>query len=832
MASPTLTELDGRRLQLTSLDKVLYPATGTTKAEVIDYSLQVAGAMLPHCAGRPVTRKRWVDGVGTAADPGAAFFTKNLDSGTPDWVVRADLQHSDHRSTYPLVNDRASLVWMAQMAALELHVPQWRFGSAGEVLAPDRIVFDLDPGAGVSLPEVAEVATWVRDILTGMGWACVPVTSGSKGIHVYAALDGGASADQVRAVAQELAKSLEADHPDRVISRMKRAERAGKVFIDWSQNHPNKTTIAPYSLRGTVEPYAAAPRSWDELADPGLRQLRPAEVLERLAEHGDLMTAGLAGAAGADALDPYRGKRRADRTPEPVPDAVRLTGEQVFVVHEHHARRLHWDLRMSYCGVLTSFAVPKGLPTDPARQHLAVQTEDHPLDYLTFSGTIPAGEYGAGTMSVWDTGTFEVHKWWLGKEIIVTLHGGDHGPLAEHAPAKYALICTDPAERQWLVHAMKHGAGSRAAPRTASPAVAGTPASTSDHPPPAPTQASPAVAGSPTTPPEHPEPAPGQVSPAVVRPMLATSGTPADVGENWAIEMKWDGQRVLARIEAEQVRLWARSGREITTSYPELAELDLHADSALLDGEVVALDPEGRPSFALLQPRMQASAAEVARAARRQPVHYLAFDVLEVNGQDLTRQTYTDRRDLLARLIEPTDHVQVPEAFDGDLDAALAASHAYGLEGVLAKHPDSKYLPGRRSSTWIKIKHTEAVDVVICGWRPGRGERTGQVGSLLVAVPTDDGELRYVGRVGTGFSSSDTRRWPAMLAPEEIEAPAVLDVPAADARDARWLQPVRVAEVEFGEWTPTGRLRHPRWRGWRPDLTPAQISAPNAAPGR
>src|SRR5699024_5558764 len=161
-------------------------------------------------------------------------------------------------------------------------------------------VFDLDPGPGVGLGQVAEVARWVRDILSGMGWASVPVTSGSKGIHVYAALDGGASADQVRSVAAELAKALEADHPDLVISRMKRAERAGKVFIDWSQNHPNKTTVAPYSLRGTLSPHVAAPRTWAELEEDGLRQLTPEEVIERLADQGDLMAAGLAGADTAD----------------------------------------------------------------------------------------------------------------------------------------------------------------------------------------------------------------------------------------------------------------------------------------------------------------------------------------------------------------------------------------------------------------------------------------------------------------------------------------------------------------------------------------------------
>src|SRR5699024_2518742 len=263
-------------------------------------------------------------------------------------------------------------------------------------------------------------------------------------------------------------------------------ERAGKVFIDWSQNHPNKTTVAPYSLRGTPTPHVAAPRTWAELAEADLRQLTLEDVVARLASDGDLMAAGLAGAetgndgptspdrvAATDALTNYRGKRRADRTPEPVPDAVAAPGEEVFVVHEHHARRLHWDLRMSYLGVLTSFAVPKGLPTDPTRQHLAVQTEDHPLDYLTFSGRIPAGEYGAGEMTVWDTGTIENHKWWLGKEIIETLHVRADGPLAEQEPAKFALICTDATERQWLVHAMKPGTSRRSptrAPRPAGPA--------------------------------------------------------------------------------------------------------------------------------------------------------------------------------------------------------------------------------------------------------------------------------------------------------------------------------------------------------------------------
>lgn len=288
MPATPLVDVDGRRLRLTNLDKVLYPETGTTKGDVIHYYAAIAPALLPHLAERPVTRKRWPDGVGSAAAPIEAFFEKDLGMGVPDWVLRQTILHSGGEKRYPVVTDRATLVWLAQTAALELHVPQWRFDTERR---PTRMVLDFDPGEGTGLVECAQVALWAKAILDDMGLATFPVTSGSKGIHVYAPLDGRLSSDQVSDVAHELARALETDHPDDVTSTMSKARRVGKVFIDWSQNNAKKTTISPYSLRGTARPFAAAPRTWDEIAAPGLIQLEFSDVLDRFENAGDLLWA-------------------------------------------------------------------------------------------------------------------------------------------------------------------------------------------------------------------------------------------------------------------------------------------------------------------------------------------------------------------------------------------------------------------------------------------------------------------------------------------------------------------------------------------------------------
>ncbi|TQF66466.1 ATP-dependent DNA ligase [Rhodococcus spelaei] len=277
MSHDAAVVVGGKRLSLTNLDKVLYPETGTTKAEVLQYFTQVGAVMVPLLAGRPVTRKRWPDG--TAATP---FFQKNVDSATPAWVERRTMTHGSKTIAYPLVDDLAALVYFAQSGSLEFHVPQWRFGADGQPMHPDRLVVDLDPGPGVSLEQCAEVALRVRERLQRHGLDALPVTSGSKGIHLYSGLAEGWTSQRCVEFAKAIAVDLERETPKTVISKMTRAQRDGKVFVDWSQNSASKTTVSPYSLRGTARPTVAAPRTWAELAAAGLRQLDFGEVLGRL----------------------------------------------------------------------------------------------------------------------------------------------------------------------------------------------------------------------------------------------------------------------------------------------------------------------------------------------------------------------------------------------------------------------------------------------------------------------------------------------------------------------------------------------------------------------
>jgi bifunctional non-homologous end joining protein LigD len=282
-------EVDGRVLALSNLEKVLYPQTGTTKAEIIAYYTQVAPILLPLVADRPVTRKRWPDGVA-----GQPFFEKNAPQGTPDWVrtVRLPVPGSTKaRETidFTLMDGLADLVWTANLAALEIHVPQWTVGPRGAVRGPDRLVVDLDPGAPAGLAECTEVAFAVRDRVAADGLTCYPVTSGGKGMQLYAPISGRQDAMTVHAYAKQIAEELERDMPKLVVSRMTKALRPGKVLVDWSQNHPAKTTISPYSLRGRDHPTVAAPRTWDELEAGGLTQLEYDDVLARLDADADLL---------------------------------------------------------------------------------------------------------------------------------------------------------------------------------------------------------------------------------------------------------------------------------------------------------------------------------------------------------------------------------------------------------------------------------------------------------------------------------------------------------------------------------------------------------------
>jgi bifunctional non-homologous end joining protein LigD len=828
-------EVEGRTLRVSNLEKVYYPSTGTTKAEVLDYYRRIAPVMIPQAARRPATRKRWVDGVGTAEHPGKVFFRKDLEDHAPDWVPRADIEHSDGTSTYPLIDETAVLVWLAQLAALEIHTPQWRFDEDAAPSNPDRLVLDLDPGEGAGLPDCARVAGWCREILVDMGMEPVPVTSGSKGIHLYAPLDGASTAEEIAQVAHELAKALAEDHPDHVVSDMKKSLRAGKVLVDWSQNNGHKTTVCPYSLRGRLRPTVAAPRTWEEIEDPELEQLELEEVLQRVEDGIDPIEvlagapgdsacpraranagagAGSGGASPAekarDRLEVYRSKRDAERTPEPFPSddsepaaAQRALDaeEPMFVIQEHHASSLHWDFRLEHDGVLVSWAVPKGPPLEVGVNRLAVQTEDHPLEYGTFEGAIPKDEYGGGDVTLWDTGTAEIEKWREGKEVIAVCHGQESGGLGG-IPRRFAFIHTGgmgekrrsaaeqrKSEANWLLHLMKEQPGAQA------------PASQQ----------------------------PGEP----ISPMLATLGSRDDIRDqhDWAFEMKWDGVRVIAAVTTDAVRLTSRNGKDLTATFPELLTLKevidpevLAQGETVLDGEVVALDSRDRPSFSRLQRRLGLTRKrDVERAQEDVEVQLMLFDLLRRGGESLLRTPYRERREALFETVETNAHIQLPHADHGDVDHAIELSKELQLEGVMAKTESGVYRPGKRSRTWIKIKNARHQEVVVIGWRHGKGGRSGSIGSLLVAVPDAEGTLRYAGRVGTGFSDRDLEQIATTLGSRTRKTPPVDDVPSADRRDAEWVRADLVAEVRYAERTEDGRLRHPVWRGWRRDQEAQEV---------
>ncbi|WP_036438557.1 ATP-dependent DNA ligase [Mycobacterium sp. URHB0044] len=747
------------RVKLTNPDKVLYPATGTTKAEVFDYYVTIADVMVPHIAGRAVTRKRWPNGVAEGS-----FFEKQLASSAPDWLGRGSITHKSGTTTYPVIDSREGLAWLAQQASLEVHVPQWRFLASGQEPGPaTRIVFDLDPGEGVTMKQLCQVAHEVRDLIADIGLTTYPLTSGSKGLHLYVPLAQPISSHGASVLAKRVAQQLEKTMPKRVTATMTKSLRTGKVFVDWSQNSAAKTTIAPYSMRGRDEPTVAAPRTWDEIDDPKLRHLRFDEVLERVERDGDLIAELDDNVPVEDRLTTYRGMRDPGKTPEPVPAVSPVLGnDDRFVIQEHHARRLHYDFRLERDGVLVSWAVPKNLPDTTSVNHLAVHTEDHPLEYATFEGDIPKGEYGGGKVIIWDSGTYEAEKFRdnppdgpaKGGEVIVTLNGS-------RISGRYALIQTD--GKNWLAHRMKE-----------QPTLTATD----------------------------------------MAPMLATHGSVAKLkATQWAFEGKWDGYRLLVDADHGTLNLRSRRGRDVTREYPQLQALaaDLADHHVILDGEAVALDESGVPSFGEMQNR--------ARSTR---VEFWAFDILSLDGRSLLRAKYSDRRRVLEALAE-AGGLTVPEQLPGDGPEALEYARKHRWEGVIAKKRDSTYQPGRRSASWIKDKLWLTQEVVIGGWRAGEGGRTSGIGALLVGVPTDGG-LQFAGRVGTGFTDKALASLKKTLAPLHTdESPFTTRLSGPDAKGVTFVRPELVGEVRYSERTSDGRLRQPSWRGLRPDKTPDEV---------
>jgi bifunctional non-homologous end joining protein LigD len=463
--------------------------------------------------------------------------------------------------------------------------------------------------------------------------------------------------------------------------------------------------------------------------------------------------------------------RRRDFSPEgttePAPGdgSIPASGNS-FVIHKHRATRLHYDVRLEHDGALPSWAVPKGLPLDKGDKRLAVRTEDHPLEYGSFEGTIPEGHYGAGEVRIFDDGWYEPVEW-TDTKVSFRLHGRRYPGL------EYHFVKTN---RDWLALL----ASAQQAPPIASPAR--------------------------------------------YEPMLAEGGWDAFDDDEWWFEPKLDGIRCLAELSTGQTVLRTRTGRDATAQYPELHMVHELIDqvNAVVDGEIVAFDADGKNSFEALQQRMNLTGKrQIDKASKQIPVALVAFDLLWLDGRDTTTLTLEERHELLELIVETDVRLQLMARVRGEGTSFTEHASALGLEGVVAKRGGSPYLPGRRSPDWRKIKLISSQDCVILGWTPGQGGRGDSFGALLVGAIDEDGEMRWIGQVGTGFTARVLDDLMSRLEPLRRTDPPIDDPGLAAVKGATFVEPELVCEVTYLEITKsTRKMRAPSFKGLRPDKTP------------
>lgn len=463
-------------------------------------------------------------------------------------------------------------------------------------------------------------------------------------------------------------------------------------------------------------------------------------------------------------LREYNRKRVPEQTPEPFTSRRRRTKGPIFVVQRHDARRLHYDFRLERNGALASWAVPKGVPLEPGQRALAVHVEDHPLDYATFEGEIPKGNYGAGTVEIWDSGTFELLEQKKDGGLTVRLHGKRLEGTWTLVPAS---LDGDP--KNWLLIRKRDDAASRGALRN-------------DY-----------------------------------KPMLATLIEEPPRGEDWVYEVKWDGYRALGYVRAGEAKLLSRNGNDLTPRFPDVAKAlakAVRSPECVVDGEVCALDERGRPSF---------SAMQLGKPGT--PIVYEVFDVLEVDGVPILDLPLDDRRERLEQLLDVRSKTVRLSAFFADGESLLEAAKEQGLEGVMAKRLTSPYLEGKRTRHWLKIKTHGRQEFVICGWTKGQGRRAGSFGSLVLGAHRG-AELHWVGNCGTGFTERDIDELLATLEPlrrDTCPFPVEPKMPKIRKGDVVWVEPKLVCEVEFAEWTHDGHLRAPSFQGLREDKEPREV---------
>ena len=852
-----VVKVDGRELTISNVEKVFFPETGFTKGEIIAFYSEMAPLLLPHVRDRPLTLKRYPEGI-----TGEHFYEKNAPKYTPSWVKTFAVPRSEGGPDihYVLCNDRATLVWATNLADIEKHVLLAR---APDLNHPTSVVFDLDPGEPAGILECGEIALHLKSVFEAWGLQSFVKVSGSKGLHLSVPLNGAAPYEVVQPFAKTVAELVAHQMPKRVVSEMAKSLRGGKVLIDWSQNSDFKTTVCVYSMRAkSAEPLISMPVTWEELARAVKRRnakslsFTPEAALKRVRKLGDLFAPVLklkqelppaftkalsAGPAPklsrwprntknvgerplADmSLRQYAAKREFTRTPEPAARVAVLkrAGKEPhrYVIQKHAASHLHYDWRLEMQGVLRSWAVPKGPPTQLKEARLAMHVEDHPLEYEKFEGTIPPGNYGAGTVMVWDYGVYDD----ITGNAAAAFHAGKMHIVMQGQKLKGEWILVkdkrESESNKWLL--IKAGASMKPIPAKADDTSAISKRSMA-----AIVKANDAQwqSNRPATAQKTPTAAARRkrVPPKFVKPMQCKAVTKLPEDDVWTFEIKFDGYRCLAVKNEGEVTLFSRNENVLNARFPNVVEAFAEVPGNFaIDGEIVALDPKGRPSFQLLQNNL----------TRPLAVYFYAFDLLHRDGEDFFRLPLSRRRELLDEvLLDPTDPLRRSPLLEASAGEVLEAVRKLGLEGVVGKRDDSAYEAGERSGAWIKQRADRTQEFVIGGYIPG----TRGFDSLLVGV-YEQKQLNFVARVKDGFvprlreeifarfKNLLTARCPFVNLPEKKGARRGDALTADKMKECRWLKPKLVCQVSFVEWTDAGNLRHATFAALREDKKATEV---------
>ncbi len=747
-----ITEIEGRKLKLSNLEKVLYPQAEVTKAEFIQYFIKIAPYLLRYISHRPLTQIRFPDGI-----EGNRFYSKNKPNWTPSWIGTVKVDPDDD-ITYVMANDTASLVWMANLATLELHPMQVKDAHPHR---PDHFIFDLDPPPSSDFEVVKQLALRLKPFLESYGYHPFIKTSGSKGLHIYVPITPQYDQETFITSIKKLAKEYISTDNITTLKINKQA-RKGKVLLDIYRNHKSQTCVAPYSTRGKAGAPVSTPISWDELKNlTTSKAFNIRSIFDILIQRGDpweniydyavpLHDQSLAHTVKIpEKLKNYDQKRDFSKTGEPAPEPVPShTPGNRYVIQIHDASNLHYDLRLEDNGVLLSWAIPKGLPIHAKEKRLAIHTEPHPLKYLSFEGTIPKNEYGGGQMWIFDHGEYEYIKK-EDKKITIHLKNGKLAGI-------FTLVNTK--KNQWLISRKDDNK---------------------------------------------------IITSLDARPMLAAMGDKIPSGSTHFFEIKWDGIRCIATKDGKSVTLTSRGGKDLTGKFPKIVEAlkEIEPQHIVVDGEIVALNDDGTPNFSKVISRMHKTGKDaILRASEKIKTVLYLFDCLELDGRDIRQETNVRRREWLRINMDVTQHLRLSESFE-DGHQLFEAIKAQGMEGIMCKKKSGKYHSGKRTDDWTKIKVSRTDQALIIGYTAGEGDRTGSIGALHLAKIEGD-ILVYYGKVGTGFDQKKLKDILEKLKKVPTTKKPIKE-PIEEAHRTTWIEPIYTCEIKYASMTSNHTYREP-----------------------